>query len=71
MVQRSGHIKGFSTRRHKKNTSIKRIETRDQQILRMRLKRGHKKNTSIKRIETLYGEITDGRIAFVTKRTPQ
>jgi len=26
MVQRSGHIKGFSTRRHKKNTSIKRIE---------------------------------------------
>ena len=27
MVQRSRHIKGFSTRRHKKNTSIKRIET--------------------------------------------
>ncbi len=27
MVQRPRHIKGFSTRRHKKNTSIKRIET--------------------------------------------
>jgi len=50
MVQRSGHIKGFSTRRHKKNTSIKRIETDPFHIFEEE-SASHKKNTSIKRIE--------------------
>jgi hypothetical protein len=49
MVQRSRHIKGFSTRRHKKNTSIKRIETGSIQEPSAN-PNGHKKNTSIEAI---------------------